>query len=357
LILYIYLIREILKYCVIVLVSVTAIFLVVDFFERIDNFMEAGLPVMRALIYLVFKIPYIINLVLPLSLLLAVLITFGLMSKNNELIALKSSGIGIFTLSKPVLALGAAFTIFLFVFAEIIVPLTSSKSNRIWLQEVKKSSAVVSREKNIWLKDNHLIANIQYYEKSKKTLWGITLFYFDEHFRLARRLDARKAVFSGKDWKFFKIMEQRLNEKTGEYDVSFPEQRTESLNLSPENLETVVKKSEEMGFAELYHYVQKIEAEGYDAVQYRVDLHAKVAFSFICFLLSAAGLGIAAGARAKDALITNAAYGLCLAFFYWVFYSFCRSLGQGGMLPPFVAAWTANFLIACFGAVLLLKAR
>ena len=81
-----YLAREIIWHCCIVLAVVATVYLAVDFFEKIDDFLEAGVPAASALWYFLFKIPFIIAQVLPIGLLLAVLVTFGIMSKQNELI-------------------------------------------------------------------------------------------------------------------------------------------------------------------------------------------------------------------------------------------------------------------------------
>ena len=357
-IVYRYVRHEILKFAAIVLVTVVGIYVAVDFFERIDNFLEAGLPPTRTFVYLIYKIPFIITQILPLALLLAMLISFGIMSRNNEILALRSGGISIYALMKPVIVIGIFFTVFHFFFAEIIVPFSSGKSNRIWLEEVKKRSAAVSREKNVWLKDNRLITHIRYYNKREKTVQGITLFYFDDAFRLARRVDAKKGVYDeNRGWTLYDLMEQVLDSKTGEYAVHFFREKNEALSITPENLEIVVKKSEEMNFAELYRYVKKVETEGYDATLYKVDLQAKVAFPFICLILSVLGLGMAARGKIREGMAVSISYGLSAAFFYWIFHGFCISLGYGGMLPPWIAAWAANFVFSCFGIISLMNAE
>ncbi|MGE0087613.1 MAG: LPS export ABC transporter permease LptG [Desulfococcaceae bacterium] len=355
---YKYLSLEILKYAGIVLLTVVGIYLTVDFFERIDNFIEAGLPAARTFVYLAYKIPFIITQILPLALLLSMVISFGIMSRNNEILALQSGGISIYALMKPVFAIAVFFTVFHFLFSEIIVPLSSEKSNRIWLEEVKKKSAAVSREKNVWLKDSRLITHIRYYSRREKAVQGLTLFYFDDAFRLARRVDARKGVYDEqKGWILYDLMEQVLDSQSGEYAVNFMAEKNENISFTPENLEIVVKKSEEMNFIELYQYVKKVESEGYDATLYKVDLQAKAAFPFICLILSVAGLGIAARGKVREGLAVSISYGLGMAFLYWIFHSFCISLGHGGMLPPWMAAWTANLVFSCFGIIVLMNAE
>ena len=145
-----YVTKEILKYFCILLATVVSIYLAVDFFEKIDNFMEAGLPFSKIIRFFYLKIPSIVARIAPVGILLAILVVFGLMNKNNEIIALKSSGVSIYYLLKPVVSIGLFLSILIFLLSELIVPITISKVNRIWNLEVKKRSSVVSKGKNIW---------------------------------------------------------------------------------------------------------------------------------------------------------------------------------------------------------------
>jgi len=356
-IIYKYLTAQILKYFGIVMTFVIGVYLAVDFFEKIDDFMEAGLPLSKVFVFFLFKIPFIVAQIIPVCILLAVLIVFGLMTRNNEIVALKSAGVRIYYLLKPVLIIGLFFSIILFFLFEVIVPITMAKTNQIWLREVCKESVVISKEKNIWIKGNRMITHAKYYNPTEKTLFGVTLNQFDEDFRLIRRVDAKKGVYSQGKWLLHEAMEQKLNKENMNYDVTFHVKRVEKLNFLPDDLERVIKKSEEMNFNELLAYIKKVEAEGYDARIYRVDLYAKTAFPFVCILMCMAGTGITVRGKIKDGLPVVIAYGIGIAFFYWIFYSFCLSLGYGEMLPPWIAAWTANLVFLCFGALTLLNAE
>ena len=95
----------------------------------------------------------------------------------------------------------------------------------------------------------------------------------------------------------------------------------------------------------------------YDATNYKVDLYAKVAFPFVCIIMCIVGTGIALKEKKREGLALNIAYGIGIVFLYWIFYSFCVSLGYGEMLPPFIAAWTANLVFLSFGVITLLNAE
>jgi len=82
------------------------------------------------------------------------------MNKNNEIIALKSSGVSITYLLGPVVLIGLLLSIIMFLLSELIVPITISDANRIWNAEVKKKPAAISKGKNIWIKGNRVICHI-----------------------------------------------------------------------------------------------------------------------------------------------------------------------------------------------------
>ncbi len=352
-----YLTSEILKFFCIILLTVITIFLAVDFFEKIDNFLQAGLPLSKVLTFFQLRIPFIVAQIAPVGILLAVLIVFGLMNKNYELIAFRSSGVSIYYFLKPILSLAFVLCVLLFLLTDLIVPLATNKANKIWLGEVKKKSVVTSREKNIWIKGNRAISHIKYYNATNQTISGITLYYFDEAFRLIKRVDAKTAYFEQGKWVFHDIMEQRLNKSAGDYTVGFDSRRYEPFEFLPDDLKRVAKKSDEMNFMELYKYIEDMESEGYDAASYRVDLHAKIAFPLICIILCLVATGIAAKRNIREGLAINVVYGIGLIFIYWIFNTFCLSLGYGGVLPPVIAAWMANFIFLCIGIFYLLIAE
>jgi len=352
-----YITCEVLKYLAIVLIMVVGIYVVVDFFEKIDDFLEAGLPFSKALIFFVYKIPFIIAQITPVGLLLAVLVVFGLMNKNNEIIALKSAGVSIYHLLKPMIAMGLLVSFFMFFLSEVVVPLTVGRANQIWLKEVRKEAAVLSQGKNIWMKGSRAIIHIKHYDPQVPAIYGITLNYFDSEFRLVRRVDAPKGVYEQGQWVLYNTMEQNLILKQGNYTVEFHPARVEKLEFIPDDLKRVAKKSEEMSFKELYAYIRRTESEGYDATAQRVDLYAKFAFPFVCLLLSIVATGIAIRGKLREGLPVSIVYGLGVAFLYWVFYSFSVSLGRGGMLPPLLSVWAANFVFLCVGVILLMHAE
>lgn len=352
-ILYRYVTREILVCFWIVLIAVLSIYMAVDFIEKIDNFLDAGLPVHRCAVFLLYKLPFIVVQIAPAVFLLAVLVALGVMSRNNEVIALKSCGIGKDRLLKPTLALGLLVGGGLFVVAEMVVPVFMVNANQIWLQEVRKKNIYASRTNDIWMRTARQIIHIKRYQPEMKRLAGITIHTFDDRFRLAARVDAAAGHFENQGWRLEDAVEQVFEAESGLQQIHLHPSLDVAIELNPDDLAQAAKRSDEMGLAELGRYIEKVERDGHGAVRYRVDYHAKVAAPFVYIFLSLLGVAIALRGKLREGLPVSITYGLGIAFIYWVFNSFCLSLGYAEMMPPVVAAWTANLVFSCISGVLL----
>lgn len=353
-----YLLKEILKLLVTIFIVVVTIYIFIDFIEKSGKFVQSDLPVERTILFFIFKIPLIISQIAPVAWLLSVLITLGLMNKKNEILALKSCGVSIYILLGPLLIIGIVMACALFFLSDSLVPLASRKSNQIWVEEVRgKKATLTSAEQNIWIDGNGRITHIGFFNPRQKLIKDVTIYIFDENFRLIRRLDAVEGTFSPKGWQLSQIMDQRLEPKTEHYIVSHVATKVINLDFSMDDLKRVAVKSEELNYAALKEYIQKEESKGYDATTYRVDLHAKLAMPFVCIIMSILGIGIALRNNLHDGVAVGVAYGIGLSFLYWTMMSFCMSLGYGGMLPPLLAAWIANFIFLILGGILLLNAE
>ena len=352
-----YLTRESLKCLTIVLAVVVGLYIIVEFFNKADNFMEAGLSIARLIRYLQLKLPHIVVQIMPVAILLAVLIALGLMNKNNEIIALKCAGVSVYYLLRSVLTVAIFLSVFIFFLSEVVVPITISRANKIWLMEVKNLPAVNSRQKDIWLKGHRSIYFIQHFNPQNQSISGVILNFFDDKFRLIRRVDAHRGFYKQGKWIFYDSMEQLLDTESETYQVQFHTQITVDVDFLPEDLTRVFKRSEEMNIAELYRYIQEVEMEGYDATAFRVDFQARFAYPLLSIIVCIIGIGTAVKRKSREGPAVSIVFGAVVVFLYWVLHSFCLSLGYGGLLPPIVAAWISNIIFSCYAFLNLMNAE
>ncbi len=352
-----YLTREIIKCLALVLAVVVGLYVIVEFFNKADNFMEAGLSIARLIRYLQLRLPQIIVQIIPVAVLLAVLIALGLMNKNNEIIALRCAGVSVYYLLRSVLAIALVSSVLIFLISETVVPITISRANKIWLMEVKNKPAVASKKKNIWIKGHRSIYFIQYFNPKNQSISGIILNFFNDDFKLTRRIDANRGIYEKGKWVFYDTMEQVLDNASELYQVQFHAQQTIDVDFLPEDLTGVFKRSEEMNIAELYRYIQEVEQEGYDATAFRVDFQARFAYPFLSIIVCILGLGAAVRRKSREGPSISIVFGAVAVFLYWVMHGFCLSLGYGGLLPPIISAWISNIIFSCYAVLNLMNAE
>ena len=352
-----YLAREFTQNFFLGLGAFSATYLIVEFFERINAFLynQASWPMIGA--YFLNKIPSILFQVTPAAVLLSAMITLGLMSRHNEIMALKSGGVRLWSLVHPVLGTVLLIFVGLLGLNEFIIPTANQNAREIRdLIIHKKKPTAAFKQSQVWIHGQHRIFNIQLLHPETNTLEGLTLYRFKPNFELVQRVDARRAQWKDGQWVLTdasvtdftpKGMPTRKNYR--EVVLSIPE--------TPADLKIGEKNPNEMNFRELREYVQKIEVDGYNASKYRTAMHAAISFPFITVIMAFLGIPLAVRKERGAGLARGIGYSVLISFIYLVVYSFIVELGKGGTLPPFLAAWLGNFIFAMVGVYLLLSVR
>lgn len=353
-----YLLREWAKILILVVVVFVLVFFVVDFLERIDNFMEAGVPLTRVGLFFLMFLPSVIFHLAPVAILVATLISLGLMARSSEIVAFKAGGVSLMRLSAPILIAAVTVSVLMFIVSDTVIPYTSARVNSIWDGEVekqRKESDLIRR--NVWFKTSGGVYNFRIYDEGKHTIDGLSLFLFDEKFRLLTRIEATRAWRLDKDqWMLYDGVVKTYG---GGSDIKVRrfDHEKKSLPDLPEKFAQVNRASEEMSAAELSSWIKQMETEGYDPLRYVVDLKLKYSFPFICAIMAIIGLPIAFWKEKGGGIALGIGVGIGLSFVYLVFLGLSRSLGYSGALPPVLAAWLPNVLFTILGVYLFTYVR
>jgi lipopolysaccharide export system permease protein len=269
------------------------------------------------------------------------------MKKNNEIIALKACGMNVLKLSQTIVVISICIGVTLFLFSEMIVPYTSSKTIELWTAKVKIRHTSFYGSNQIWYKGADSIYWIKHFDREKGMMEEPTFYFFDKNFRLIKRVDGQRGIWKDGLWKVEDGIIQEARD-----DGSYKLTKFNELFLeTPETPETFVRdeeRPESMSYSQLKRYAERVREEGYDNTTYLVDLNIKIAFPFIAVCLVLIGIPIALGIKAGGIpLAVTIAIGFC--FLYMLILSFSRSLGLSGILPPILSAWTANLFFFFFG--------
>lgn len=334
-----------------------AIYLIVEFFERINAFLynKATWPLMGA--YFLNKFPFILFQVAPAAVLLSSILTLGLMSRHNEVMAMKSGGIGLWSLAHPILGVVVWIFLALLGLNEFLLPPANQNARAIsdWIIHKKKPVAAF-KESQIWIHGQHTIYNVQLYHPERNLLEGLTLYRFSPQFELVERVDARSAKWKEGKWVLSDASATDFAQKGLPVRKNYQEMVL-SLPETPHDFQIAEKNPEEMNYRELKDYVRKIERDGYNSSKYRTAMHACISFPFISMIMAILGIPLALRKERGSGMALGVGYSILISFIYLVIYSFILELGKGGTLPSFLAAWLGNFIFGLVGVYLLLSVK
>ncbi|MBU1277193.1 MAG: LPS export ABC transporter permease LptG [Proteobacteria bacterium] len=356
-ILALYVAREFLKLFAFLVVGFVAIFSLFDFIEKVDNFMEAGVPGSAMLSYFLLQVPEVTALMIPMAILMASILSLGLMAKKNEIVAVKSSGISIFRLSMPIVLLSLVLALGVALINEVVLPITKSRTNFIWNVRVEKQPGKLYQKERFWYKGQNSIYQVGFYQPDSQSLAEVTCYRFGPQFTMNERIDAKRARYLGGKWMFFDGLYQRRLPGGG-YSAQIFDQLEVALPEKPADFSRLNKPSEEMSLGELAHYVAKQERLGFDPLRQRVDMQAKLSFPFVCLIMALIGIPLAMFKEKGRFLPAAVLIGLGVALFYWVGFSYTKSIfGYTGVLPPVIAAWLPNLFFGLVGVFMFTHVR
>lgn len=342
-----YVAREFLKLTSLSLATFVSIFIVVDFFEKIDRLVRAQLGMGDLLHYFLLKVPLSLAEVLPPAVLLGVMLTFGLMSRSHETMAIRTSGLDILRLTRPAIIIAVLAGVLLLTLKLYLVPWSQGRLNFFWETRVeKKPLPSLLNMQHFWYKGDQVIYNILLFRKDTQTLEGVKIYLFDRKFNLIQIIAVTRAQWQGDHWRFYQGFIQTFAHQGEEFGEKFQE-RDLVLTERPEDFSGLEKKVTEMDLTELYRFVQRLERDGYKSTSYRLDLYRRISMAFTPLILVIMGLALTLrGEKINIPVVVT--MGLGLMFGYWLFFGLCTSFGEAGRWPIF---WAVTIPHLGFGVV------
>ena len=342
-----YILREFLKVLALVLVSVIALFVIVEYTEIARHIRENDIGAGMVLEYFRFQIFTVLNWTLPISVLVATLVTFGMLSKNNEVTAVKSNGVSLYRIALPIVAVAALISVLAYLILDFVLPYSTQRADETKLKIKGRESISAATQQKLWYhgQDRYII-NFLAYDRSAKRLTQVQVFEFHPtDFRLTRRVWARRATWNGAAWEFEDGWMRSFPDDgsatytriTAPIPLHYPE--------TPEDFATEVKPPEQMTYAQLRRYVAMLEASGYEAQELAVNLYAKTSWPAISVVMALIALPFAFRMGKRGALY-GIGIALILGIFYWMIFAIFTKFGEVGNLPPLLSAWAANILFA-----------
>ncbi len=354
-----YILSSYFLYFLLFLVSFVLMTEVYTFYELLSDIIRNKIPMSRVLTYLYYLAPMLIYGSTSMSAMVAVLVTFGVMTKNNEVIAFKSCGISLYRLSVPVILASLLLSASLFAFDYYYVPEANRRQDAI-RAEIKGSPVrTYDRPEQTWISGQgwRRFYYYKYLDSSKGEMGGVIVFELEPaSFRLRRHISADRAYWSPalKTWVFENGWRRDL-EGVRKYETfqtaTFPE-----LNEPPSYFVKEVKQDKQMNFRELADYIADLQRSGFDTVQLRIQYYKKFSVPLFVLILATLSAPFAFLTGNRGALAgVGVSFGIAIA--YWSVNQLFEQIGNINQLTPTAAAWAPNAVFFLAAVYLMTRMR
>ncbi len=358
-----YIVRQFLLSFFFGLLAFLVIFLVIDMMEKLDDFIDANVPAETIVEYYVAFTPEIIKLMTPVAMLLGALFVVGRLSGQNELSAMKSSGVSLYRLLVPFVAVAFVVSGASVYLNGWILPYANQKKFYIERRYLHTSYEATSRSNMFFQEGRTRIISVGFYDTQTKTATNVSIEDFSNTNLtiLTNRYDVRQMQWrkpsenEDEQWVLSKGVRRSI---AGNNQVveSFDQLPMGKLAISPTDIEKKQRKPDEMDYYELKEFIANQERAGQDVARWLVDFYSKVSFPFASVIMVLFGVPFASARPRTGAAV---GFGICVAvtFIYLAFMKMSQVFGYNGDLNPLFTAWLANLIFLVVGIFNLMRVQ
>ncbi len=356
-----YIFREVLLAFVFGICAFSAVFIGSGTLFKIAKYItDYGASLQAVVKIFIFGLPSVIIWTFPMSMLLATLLTFGRLSSNSEITAMKSCGISFSRIAMPAIIMGFVVSIAAIAFNEYVVPWANSAYKNVVYYEIEGNSGMKSQE-HIILKEIkgdkiQRLAYARLYDAETQQLQGITLQEFGENGKVSHVENADYAEWNGNIWTMHNGMIYDISDEEGksEHTVRFKTQ-VMPLNANPKQIVREQKDASELTMKELRAQIDIMKTQYVNTNKLEAELYQRVSvpMASLVFALIGVPLGLQPTRNSSSA---GFAISVIIIFFYYALMTMGNALARSGALAPLLAVWIPNIVGLISGAYFIRRA-
>ncbi len=351
-----YLLRNFITWLFTVTVAFGILIVIINMVEELRGFIENQVGIMPILTYYLYFLGWVFKSFLPVFVLLAALISVGLLARKNELLAMKTNGVSLYRITLPFLIFSFLLSLGHIYYNEEIFPEPNRK--RIEMKEYsfkKRDRAAATAVGNIYRQVNPgLFFTISSYNTARREGTDIKI-YRSSHNKLDELITARRMSFTERNWVLYDGIRREFQDSSESF-AKFDSLPADFIKDKPSDFEKPVGNPEDMGYRELVHYIDLMKRTGGPYVRETVDLKLKLAYPFSSFIVMLICVPIASNPK-RGGIAVSFAVGAGIALTYFVAFKITQSFGYNGRLEPDIAAWLINAIFLLIGLIIMIKTR
>lgn len=337
-----YILKKFLTAFFFIVIMLVAVVCIINLTEQNEKFIENQLTAKEIAGYYVNYAPYIANMIMPITVFIAVVFITSQMATHTEIIAMLSSGISFLRIARPYF-IGAAFIAILsFFLSGWIIPNSNKERIAFETQYLKKKGG--SLRDNIHIKvapESYLY--IYNFNNHSNVGYDFTLETIENNV-MKEKLSAKRIewIDSLEKWQ---IRDWTLHTFDGqEEDFSYGKTMDTTLAIQPNDFATTYMLFESLTMDELNQKIDELTLRGADdIIIYKIEKYIRFMSPFSVVILTFLGLFISSR-KSRGGSGFQIALGFLIAFIFIILYTFARSLAEAGSWNPVVAVWLPNMI-------------
>ena len=336
-----YLIRQNLFLMAICLAAGTCLYLLSDVFDRLDDFIRAGLGAETILFYFFVKIPLIVSQLLPAIFLLAMVVQLGVLTRSKEMLALRAGGVSFAWFIRFFLVYALVWSGGQLVFSQFLGVFGEYEANRIWKEDVRKKQLDELTIHKLWFRDGPFIVRAEEAFPSQSRATGVTVYEFaTDNQELIRILTAKKALIDDNGWGLLEVHELDTRSFISVDRVS--QFLSVRQNLKAYAAVELQGDKAQLPLTELSKVIDKLEESGSNVEILRTVWHGKLSYAFSIAVMAMLALCLITW---SENVYANIGLSLVLIFVQYGMHVVGATAGEKGVLPPILAAWLGNIVM------------
>ena len=353
--------RYILKSVLAIFISCIFIFLflyvIIDVLSHLEDILKQQVSLSLLIQYYLSYLPIMFVQVAPFACLLSTLYTFGKLNHSNEIIAMRSSGLSIFQITKTVIIFGLMVSLFVFWINDRLIPQSLSLTQNIKEQmETGKSKSKEKRQEIIYnlsmygLKNRLFFVNKFY--RATNTMEGITILEHDEEQNLTKKIVANKGVYKNKLWKFYQCITYDFD-RNGQIlqEPRYLEEEIMTIPETPSDFINQRQRPDFMTISQIEDYIWRLSKSGASTVirNLKVDLYQRFTSPFTSMIIILLGVPFSLIIRKRATGLSSIGLSITVGFLYYILDAVSIALGKSGILMPILAASLSHIVALLSG--------
>lgn len=359
--------RYILKSILLIFISCIFVFLflyiIIDVLSNLDDILKHQTTLILLARYYLSYLPVMFVQVSPFACLLSTVYTFGRLNHNNEIIAMRSSGLSIFRIARDALIFGLFISLAVFWVSDRFVPSSLVENQKLKIQmdegltrnKLKKIETITNL--SMYGLRNRLFF-INKFSPATKTMEGITILEHDQNQNLVKKIIATKGVYQDGLWRFFQSITYSFDQNGQVIDEPlYLEEEIMDIPETPEVMAALRQKPEQMTIRQMQDYIWRLSKSGATGVirNLKVDLYQRFCSPFTSIIIILLGIPFSLMMRKRATGMSAIGVSIIVGFLYYVLDAVCLAIGKSGLLTPALSASLSHLIVLSSSLYLIAK--